>query len=65
MTVDQLIAFYEAKNKSSLARKINVCRSTITGWEQKGIPLRNQTYFEVLTQGQLKADRGSLSATNH
>ena len=64
MTVDQLIAFYEAKNKSSLAKKINVCRSTITGWEQKGIPLRNQTFFEVLTNGALKADRNSLPVTN-
>lgn len=62
MTVDQLIAFYGAKNKSDLARKINVCRSTITGWAQSGIPFRAQTTFEVLTKGKLKADLRALTA---
>ncbi len=56
MTVDQLIAFYEVKNKSQLAQKISAARSTITEWEKNGIPPRTQASFEVLTKGKLKAD---------
>lgn len=62
MTVDQLITFYEVKNKSQLARKITAARSTITEWEKNGIPPRTQASFEVLTQGKLKADLKSFSA---
>lgn len=62
MTVNQLIAFYKVKNKSQLAKKISTVRSTVTEWEKNGIPPRTQTYFEVLTDGALKADRKALSA---
>jgi len=62
MTVDQLIAFYEVKNKSQLAQKISAARSTITEWEKNGIPPRTQASFEVLTKGKLKADLRVLTA---
>ncbi|MFV5507282.1 MULTISPECIES: hypothetical protein [unclassified Acinetobacter] len=62
MTVDQLISFYEVKNKSQLAQKISAARSTITLWEKNGIPPRTQASFEILTRGALKADRKALSA---
>ena len=62
MTVDQLIAFYEVKNKSQLAQKISAARSTITEWEKNGIPPRTQASFEVLTNGKLKADLRALTA---
>jgi len=62
MTVDQLITFYEVKNKSQLAQKIAAARSTITEWEKNGIPPRTQASFEVLTEGKLKADRQALTA---
>lgn len=62
MTVDQLIIFYQVKNKSHLAKKIHVCRSTITGWGKGGIPPKTQALFEVLTEGRLKADLQTLSA---
>jgi len=62
MTVDQLIAFYNVKNRSHLAKKINVGRSTICGWQKTGIPLKTQAMFEVLSKGELKADLQVLSA---
>ncbi|AOA58252.1 Cro/CI family transcriptional regulator [Acinetobacter larvae] len=62
MTVEQLMAFYEAKNKSHLANIIGVARSTVTAWEQNGIPPRTQATFEVLTKGKLKADLQTLIA---
>lgn len=62
MTVDQLITFYEVKNKSQLAQKISAARSTITEWEKNGIPPRTQASFEVLTKGKLKADLRVLTA---
>ncbi|WP_298144345.1 Cro/CI family transcriptional regulator [uncultured Acinetobacter sp.] len=61
MTVIQLLVFYKVQNKSKLAKKLNVCRSTITGWEKNGIPPRTQATFEVLTNGKLKADRQALA----
>lgn len=60
MTIDHLITFYEAKNKSHLAKIINVGRSTITLWSKSGIPPRTQALFEILTEGKLKADRQAL-----
>ena len=62
MKVSELIKFYEVKNKSQLAKKINKGRSTLTDWEAKGIPPKSQAALEILTQGQLKADPDSLSA---
>ena len=51
------------KNNSQLAKKIKCVRSTLTNWEQHGIPPRTQATFEVLTKGKLKADRQALAAS--
>lgn len=62
MTVDQLIAFYNVKNKSQLAKKIKKGRSTMTEWETNGIPPKSQAALEILTKGKLKADPEALTA---
>ncbi|WP_151760443.1 hypothetical protein [Acinetobacter junii] len=63
MTVQELRDFYLVKNNSQLAKKIKCVRSTLTNWEQHGIPPRTQATFEVLTKGKLKADRQALAAS--
>ena len=62
MNVKQLCDFYEVKNKSQLAKKINRGRSTIHGWEVDGIPPKTQAALEILTNGKVRADRSALSA---
>lgn len=62
MDVAQLRDFYNVKNNSLLAKKINRGRTTVWDWEKNGIPPRTQAIFEVLTNGKLKADRQALSA---
>ncbi|ELW77326.1 MULTISPECIES: hypothetical protein [Acinetobacter] len=64
MNVAQLRVFYGVKNNTLLAKKIKRGRTTIWEWEKFGIPPRTQALFEVNSDGQLKADRVSLSATN-
>lgn len=61
MTVDDLKKFYQAKNDAELARILERDRSVIAYW-RKGIPLRTQAMFEVLTEGKVKADRNKLNA---
>lgn len=61
MTVDELKKFYKAKNDAELARILGRDRSVICYW-RKGIPLRTQAVFEVMSQGKLKADIKRLSA---
>lgn len=62
MNVAQLRRYYNVDNNSQLARKIKRGRSTLTGWEKEGIPFSTQAAFEVITNGELKADLRALTA---
>ncbi|AWV87082.1 hypothetical protein [Acinetobacter radioresistens] len=62
MNVADLRKFYNVENNSQLSKKIKRGRSTITGWEEEGIPLGTQAIFELLTGGKLKADRQALAS---
>lgn len=61
MTVTDLVNFFNVKNPAQLAQRINVARSTLTGWENNGIPPQIQATFELQTKGGLKADRSALN----
>ena len=67
MNVADLRNFYNVENNSQLSKKILKGRSTLTGWEEEGIPLGTQATYESLSHGQLKADRqapASWQSTN-
>ncbi|WP_375038620.1 hypothetical protein [Acinetobacter sp. RW6] len=61
MNVKQLREFYGVRNNSQLSKKIQKVRSLLTKWENDGIPPRTQAAFEVMTNGELKADRQALT----
>ena len=61
MNVQNLINHYGVMNKSQLAQKLDVGRSTLQDWEENGIPPQIQATFELQTQGALKADRSALN----
>ncbi len=61
MNVADLRKFYNVENNSQLSKKILKGRSTLTGWEEEGIPLGTQAIYELLSQGKLKADRQALA----
>lgn len=62
MKVSELIAFYKAKNRLELSKKIGVVRSTISGWEKNGIPPKTQALLELKTKGKVKADLSNANA---
>ena len=62
MNVKDLMNHHECKNHGELSKKINFSKVTLWKWEKFGIPLRTQALFEVLTNGELKADRQALTA---
>ena len=62
MNVQQLRDHFQARNNLELAKKIQYARSTLTLWEQNGIPLKTQAYFQVISGGKLKADSLALGA---
>ena len=45
---------------SGLAKKLNVCKATVTNWNNAGIPIEQQAMLEVGTNGKLKADRNKI-----
>lgn len=61
MNVQDLIAHYSVANESQLAQKLEVARSTLTGWKENGIPPQIQASIELLTNGALRADRSALN----
>lgn len=61
MNVQNLIHHYGVLNKSQLAQKLDVGRSTLQDWEENGIPPQIQATFELQTNGVLKADRSALN----
>jgi len=62
VNIDDLKAFYQAKNDADLSKKLNRPRCTIYFWKKNGIPPRTQAAFEVLTKGKLKANLEALTA---
>ncbi|MHA3052500.1 hypothetical protein [Acinetobacter sp. ANC 4641] len=56
MNVQQLREFYGVENNSQLSKKIDKVRSLLTKWERDGIPPRTQAWFQIQTNGKLKAD---------
>ena len=62
MNVADLRKFHNVENNSQLSKKIKIGRSTIGGWEEDGIPLGTQAIYELLSRGQLKADRQALAS---
>lgn len=61
MNVNDLIGFYRVANKSQLSIKLEVGRSTLSEWDENGIPPQIQATFEVQSNGILKADRAALN----
>lgn len=57
MTIKQLLRFY-GNNISLCARELDVTRRTVYQWETKGeVPYRYQCVAEVVSKGELKAER--------
>jgi hypothetical protein len=56
MSVDDLIKHYGATSDSDLAKKLSRGRSTICEWRANGIPEKTQSFYQVLTNGALKAE---------
>lgn len=56
MTVDDLMSHFSCKTQEELSEKINISRVTIWKWLKNGIPLRTQAFYEVQSNGALKAD---------
>lgn len=55
MTYDDLIAHYGTPAAAAAARDLD--RQIVFGWKLRGkIPLEQQVEYEVVTQGELKAD---------
>ncbi|MFS1587170.1 hypothetical protein ACLIL3_015640 [Acinetobacter radioresistens] len=62
MKARDLMDYYKCKTRRDLARKIGFSEVTLWKWETNGIPPRTQATFEVMTNGELKADLRSLTA---
>lgn len=60
MKVVDLRQAFGVKNNAQLAKKLQIGRSTLTGWENDGIPPYTQATLEILLNGKVKADRISL-----
>lgn len=66
MTHDQLIEHYETQAAAGEALKafdgVGVAQSTVAGWKETGIPAPRQAQYEILTAGELKAERRKRAA---
>lgn len=67
MTFDELIDFYGTQKAAGEAlgsfgdnEKVN--QSSVAEWKEKGIPAPRQAQYELLTNGELKADRAERAA---
>lgn len=60
MTINDLRRFFNVQTFSGLAKKLNVCKATVTNWNNAGIPIEQQAMLEVGTNGKLKADRNKI-----
>lgn len=61
MTYDQLIAHYGTQKAAGEALKVfdgvGVSQPSVAEWKEKGIPAPRQAQYQVLTDGDLRADR--------
>ena len=67
MTHDELIAHYGTQKAAgealqALGDSERVSQSTVAGWKATGIPGPRQAQYEILTRGELKADRQERAA---
>ncbi len=57
MKIDEVLNFF-GNNISRIVRTTKLHSSSITYWKKLGyIPLKTQTYLEVITDGELKTDK--------
>lgn len=57
MKFDEMMVFFDFK-MTNIARALHVGRQTIYNWKIRGkIPFEKQCVIEILSNGQLKADR--------
>lgn len=61
MNFQELVAYCGGK-QIDVARKFNKTKGTISIWKTNGIPDSAQYKIEVLTNGQLKADKQPKAA---
>lgn len=54
MTYDELIAHYQGETKAATA--LGIDRQRVHWWKTKGIPIKDQIDYEVVTGGALRAD---------
>lgn len=61
VTYDQLIAYYGTQKAAGDALKVfdgvGVTQPSVAEWKEKGIPAPRQAQYELLTRGDLVADR--------
>lgn len=61
MNYDQLMARYGTQKAAGEALKVfdgvGVSQPSVAEWKEKGIPDPRQAQYEILTEGELKADR--------
>ncbi len=58
MTPDQLLSHFQMPTKTALAAHLNKPVSTVNDWFQRGVVPRAVQYeLEIITGGQLKAER--------
>ena len=54
MTFNELIEYY--KTQTAAAAALDMSQSSVSEWQEKGIPIPRQYQIQVLTGGKLKAD---------
>lgn len=62
MNINDLKNFFGTQTFSDLGKKLNVCKATITNWNNSGIPIEQQALLEIGTNGKLKADRSKIKS---
>lgn len=60
MNVDDLRSFYNVKNDQELSQKLNLTKGTISKWRKNGVSPLWQACFELVTDGELQADRKKM-----
>lgn len=59
MTYTDLLEYHKCGSKRELSKKIQISRVTLWKWENNGIPPKTQAFYEVETNGELKAERNN------
>ncbi|WP_347455669.1 hypothetical protein [Acinetobacter thermotolerans] len=61
MKVQDLKNHYGCKTDTELEQKLGVSNIAIWKWRKNGIPIKTQCFFEVKTNGAVKADRSLIA----